>query len=177
MFHLPLQRRHNDRDGASNHQHNNCLLSRLFRHRSRKHQSVTSLAFVWGIHRWPVNSPHKGPVTRKCLHLITSLFDSRNHSRHVTSSLIGYVYTNWNYDDVIKWKHFPRYLPFVQGIHRSPVNSPHKGQWCGALMFSLICVWINRGVSNSEAGDFRRHRAHYDVIVMIETVHRKLTAI
>ena len=31
----------------------------------RKHQSTTSLAFVQGIHRWPVNSPHKGPVTRK----------------------------------------------------------------------------------------------------------------
>ena len=46
------------------------------------------------------------------------------------------------HDDVIKWKHFPRYWPFVRGIHRSPVNSPHKGQWRGALMFSLICVWI-----------------------------------
>ena len=31
----------------------------------RKHQSSASLAFVRGIHRWPVNSPHKGPVTRK----------------------------------------------------------------------------------------------------------------
>ena len=31
----------------------------------RKHQSSASLAFLWGIHRWPVNSPHKGPVTRK----------------------------------------------------------------------------------------------------------------
>ena len=38
------------------------------------------------------------------------------------------------HDDVIKWKHFPRYWPFVRGIHRSPVNSPHKGQWRGALM-------------------------------------------
>ena len=47
------------------------------------------------------------------------------------------------HDDVIKWKHFPRNWPFVRGIHRSPVNSPHKGQWRGALMFSLICVWIN----------------------------------
>ena len=47
------------------------------------------------------------------------------------------------HDDVIKWKHFPRYWPFVRGIHRSPVNSPHKGQWRGALMFTLICVWIN----------------------------------
>ena len=42
------------------------------------------------------------------------------------------------HDDVIKWKHFPRYWPFVRGIPRSPVNSPHKGQWRGALMFSLI---------------------------------------
>ena len=32
-------------------------------------------------------------------------------------------------DDVIKWKHFPRHWPFVRGIHRSPVNSPHKGPW------------------------------------------------
>ena len=70
------------------------------------------------------------------------------------------------HDDVIKWKHFPRYLPFVQGIHRSPVNSPHKGQWRRALMFSLICVWINGWVNKREAGDLRRHCAHYDVTVM-----------
>ena len=44
------------------------------------------------------------------------------------------------HDDVIKWKHFPRYWPFVEGIHRSPVNSPHKGQWRGAMTFSLICA-------------------------------------
>ena len=69
-------------------------------------------------------------------------------------------------DDVIKWKHFPRYWPFVRGIHRSPVNSPHKGQWRGALMFSLICVWINGWVNNREVGDLRRHRGHYDVNVM-----------
>ena len=66
----------------------------------------------------------------------------------------------------MKWKHFPRYWLFVRGIHRSPVNSPHKGQWRGALMFSLICVWINSWVNNRETGDLRRHRAHYDVIVM-----------
>ena len=41
-----------------------------------------------------------------------------------------------------KWKHFPRYWPFVRGIHRSPVNSPHKGQWRAALMFSSICAWL-----------------------------------
>ena len=70
------------------------------------------------------------------------------------------------HDDVIKWKHFPRNWPFVRGIHRSPVNFPHKGQWRGAFMFSLICVWINGWVNNGEAGDLRRYRAHYDVIVM-----------
>ena len=69
-------------------------------------------------------------------------------------------------DDVIKWKHFPRYWPFVGGSHRSPVNSPHKGQWRGALMFSLICTRINGWVNTGEAGDLRRHRAHYDVIVI-----------
>ena len=71
------------------------------------------------------------------------------------------------HDDVIKWKHFTRYWPFVRGIHRSPVNSPHKNQWNRALMFSLIRAWINRWVNNCEAGDLRRHRALYDVIVMI----------
>ena len=47
-----------------------------------------------------------------------------------------------------------------------PVNSPHKGHWRGALMFSLICTRINGWVNNREAGDMRRHRAHYDVTVM-----------
>ena len=70
------------------------------------------------------------------------------------------------HDDVIKWKHFLCYWPFVRGIRWSPVNSPHKGQWRGALMFSLICVWINGSINNREAGDLRRYRAHYDVIVM-----------
>ena len=71
------------------------------------------------------------------------------------------------HDDVINWKHFPRYWPFVRGIHRSPVKSPHKGQWRGALMFTLICARINGWVNNCKAGDLKRNRAHYDVIVMV----------
>ena len=70
------------------------------------------------------------------------------------------------HDDVIKWKHFPRYWPFVWGIHLWPVNSPHKYQWCRALMFSLIFAWINGWVNNRKAGDLRRHRAHYDATAM-----------
>ena len=71
------------------------------------------------------------------------------------------------HDDVIKWKYFPRYWPFVRGIHRLPVNSPHKGQWRRALMFSLICTRINGLVNNHGVGDLRRHWPHYDVTAMI----------
>ena len=46
------------------------------------------------------------------------------------------------------------------------MNSSHKGQWHGALVFSLICIWINDWVNNRETGDLRRQRGHYDVIVM-----------
>ena len=77
--------------------------------------------------------------------------------------------------DVIKWKHFPRYWQFVRGIHRSPVNSLYKGQWGGALMFSLICTQINGWVNNGKAGDLRRQRAHYDVTVMHDIYNDHLT--
>ena len=55
----------------------------------------------------------------------------------------------------------------LRGIHRPPVNSPHRGQWREAFKFSLICASINGWVNNRQAGDLRRHRAHYDVTVMI----------
>ena len=72
-----------------------------------------------------------------------------------------------NHDDVINLKHFPRHWSFVRGIHRSPVNPPHKGQKRGALIFSLICAWISGWINNREAGDLRRDRAHYDVLFII----------
>ena len=71
------------------------------------------------------------------------------------------------HDDVIKWKHFPRHWPFAWGIHRSLANSPHKGQWRGTLMFYLICSWTNGWVNSRDAGDLRRHRAHYSVTVTV----------
>ena len=70
------------------------------------------------------------------------------------------------HDDVTKWKHFSRYLPFVRGLHRWPVIAPHRGQWRGALMFSLIWAWINGWVNTCESSDLRRNHAHYDVTVM-----------
>ena len=59
-----LQWRHNGHDGVSNHQPRDCLLNLYSGTYERKHQSSASLAFLWGIHRRPVNS-QKGPVTRK----------------------------------------------------------------------------------------------------------------
>ena len=55
----------------------------------------------------------------------------------------------------------------MRGIHRSLVNSPHKGQWRGALAIFVICAWIDGWVNSREAGDLRHHRAHYDVNVMV----------
>ena len=64
-------------------------------------------------------------------------------------------------------KTFSALLAIWAGNSPVPVSSPHKGQWGGALMFSLICAQINGWVNNREAGDLRRHRAHYDCTVMI----------
>ena len=78
------------------------------------------------------------------------------------------------HDDVIEWKHFPRYWPFVRGIHRSPVNSPVPVKFptqrpvtrSFGVFFDLP---LNNGwVNNREAGDLRRYGAHYDVSVMFE---------
>ena len=83
-----------------------------------------------------------------------------------TNSLVRHIIWSLIHDDVINWKHFPRYWPFVRGIHRSPVNSPHKGQWRGALMLFLFA--LNKRLSKQSRGWWlRRHRAHYDIIVMM----------
>ena len=64
----------------------------------------------------------------------------KQHIRNRKDHAHGFM--KWKYhDDVIKWKHFPRFWPFVRGIHQSPVDSPNKGQWQKAFIFSLICTW------------------------------------
>ena len=116
----------------------------------RKHQNSTSLDPCEG--NQPVTSGiptqrayNAENVSMSLRHYDTekALDDYRN--RH--SWKIG---KNICHEDVIKWKYFPRYWPFVRGIHRS-----------------LICIWINAWVNNREAGDLRRHRSQYDVIIMV----------
>ena len=78
---------------------------------------------------------------------------------------------------VIWWRHemetFSAYWQFMWGIHRSRMNTPHKGQWFGALMFYLICAWTNSRVNNWYASNSRLHPAHHDVtnIYKYPTVH------
>ena len=74
------------------------------------------------------------------------------------------------------WRHqmdtFSMLLALCEGgIHRPPVDSSHKDQWRGALMFYLICAWTNSWANNQDAGDLRRHGVHNDVIVMMLVWH------
>ena len=122
------------------------IVSILWRHHGQEANcgyQFRSMILSWRCHTFPVTNPLSG--------IPPSLVDC------------WFPLAPW-------WRHqmekFSALLAFVRGIHRSPVTSPHKGQWRRALMFSLICVWINGWVHNREAGDLRRNQAHYDVIVM-----------
>ena len=106
--------------------------------------------------KWSIKACQLSRLTEQRCHLV----DNSVHACKLPQK-------RWAHDDVIKWKHFPGFWPFMWEIHWSPVNSSHKGQWRGALMFSLICTWINGWANNREVGDLRCYRAHYDVIVMI----------
>ena len=86
-------------------------------------------------------------------------------SEYISIEVLAHIWS-WSW-----WRHqmetFSALLALCAGNSPVPVNSPHKGQWRGALMFSLIWAWINNWVNNREAGDLRRYRGHYDVSVMI----------
>ena len=102
----------------------------------------------------------------KCVDILKST-DMPGHcalKRYYKYKKMNFLCTSWRFilhDDVIKWKHFPRYWPFVRAY--APVSSdfPHKGQWRGVLMFSLICALVNGCVNNRDAGDLKLRRAHY----------------
>ena len=85
-----------------------------------------------------------------------------------------YGRTVWGHSKMEKhfswWRHQMetfRALPALcEGIHWSLVDSPHKGQWRGILMFSLICAWTNGWANNQDVGDLKHHRTHYCITVM-----------
>ena len=118
----PLQKRNNEHDGVSIHQPQDCWLNVYSGADQRKHQSSASPAFVRGIHRWPMNSPHKWPVTRE-------MFPSDDVMHGSTTKPISRFH-----DDVIKWKYFPPYWPFMRKFtgHRwIPLTKVSDAElWC-----------------------------------------------
>ena len=95
--------------------------------------------------------------SRKC-YVWYRLQDDSHYVNMITSANGNIFRVNW---------------PFVPGIHWSPVNSPHKGQWRGALMFSLICAWANGRVSNPDAGDLGHHDDHVTSLWCIHLRHNQ----
>ena len=96
------------------------------------------------------------------------LWWSRNKNCHYTAGIchpgLFLLILTWCRNQMEK--HLPRCWPYLPGIPRSPVNSPHKGQWRGALIFCVVCARTNCWTNTRDAGDLRRHGAHYDVTVM-----------
>ena len=121
-------------------------------------QTIMFLAFVTNFTaRWRAGMPE--PMGENCI-ISGARFNVGWSREHVSLEIVNvndlsfYMMTSSN------GKIFRVTGPFVRGIHRWPVNSPHKGQWRGALVFSLICAWMNNLVYNRKPDDLRCHRAH-----------------
>ena len=122
----PLQWRHNESDGVSNHWRLYCFLSRLFRRRSKKTSKLHGTGLCEGYPPVIGGFPSKGPVTRKLFPIDDVIMPLCTlMARCLQLRYISFLLQN-NPDDVIKWKHFPGYWPVVQGIRGSPVNSPQR---------------------------------------------------
>ena len=87
-------------------------------------------------------------ISIRKMSLMNTLVNGYHMSHWVTElTCVHYdIALNHVHDDAIKWKHFPRYWPFVKGIHWSPVNSPYKGHWRGTLMF-FFYLHLNKRLS------------------------------
>ena len=130
--------------------------------------TCTCFTMTWCIH-WKPRIVMMPGVSSLVINLNRNMLLAKKHQPANKNKLCMITSSNGNI--------FRVYWPFVRGVHRSPVNTPHKGQWRGALMFSLICAWINGWVNNHEAGDLRRHCAHYDFTVMVCKNTSQLTKI
>ena len=103
----------------------------------RKHQSSASLAFVRGIHRWPVNSLHKGPVTWKKFPFDDVIMKTEFHIKKKMICEIG-ARTVKNSDEITSWPEYISHL-FILLSSTASVFSQNI-LWRGSLMFSLICA-------------------------------------
>ena len=97
---ITLHWRHNDHDGVSIHQPHDCLLNISFRHRGKKTSKLRVTGLCEGVHQGPVNSPHKGPVTRKMF----PFDDVIIKSDYYTSS---WYLIRWVYNSISAFIHLP----------------------------------------------------------------------
>ena len=149
-----------------------CLFSRFLTLTwwCHKIETVSALLTLWA-GKSPVNSSHRVTVLETHPHVRQDLVTKPSwmlvHGcvviSHCCYTWIEFMMTSSNGNTF-------RVTGHLCGEFIGPGEFPHKGQWRGALMFSLICTRINGWVNNGEAGDLIRHRAHYDVIVMYSSV-------
>ena len=117
---------------------------------------LIALSFVVIMHEKKYNQNRKERDIRRIINLVCMNFVYECYT----------TLSRATYNGVIKWKHCLRYQPFLRVFHQSPVDYPHKGQWWGALMLSLICAWPHGWANIQDARDLRRHCAHRDFTVM-----------
>ena len=119
-----------------------------------RHAETEMSSFWWNFHHWLHTQCsqwwnfHQNDdiymasycVLRSC-YSITIVHSAQGLLKSWSSAIVMMKWAGRFHDDIIKWKHLPRYWPFVCGIHRWPMNSPHKGQWCRALIFFFdLCL-------------------------------------
>ena len=128
-----LRWRHNVRNSVSNHQPHYCLLNRLFRRRSKKTSNSASLAFVWGIHRGLVNSPHQWPVTRKMFPFddVIMIRHCQTINRRCTFYKVKYVLINI-------WKLMVSKICYHWSNYTMKYNRGGQKRCTGIYMFSYI---------------------------------------
>ena len=142
FFYKGPQWRHNKRDCVSNHRRVDCLLSSLFRRRSRKQQYSVSLAFIRGIHWWPVNSPHKGPVTRKMFPVDDVIMSSGDQVTALTPSrCLDMYYISMKIDQAITIVTYTCIMLQIYTLLAKKVVTPPlktiKPMWIELLCFHL----------------------------------------
>ena len=141
----------------------NALVSNILDRSQRYFAHVTTVTLSWRVQNIVVIG--RVYFTLECFEFSSNFEFDRNMLSGTGARKPGTLSLSW-------WRPqmetFSALLALCAG-HRSPVNSPYKSQWRGALMFPSICAWTNGWVNNRDAGDLRRHRAHYNVTVMVGT--------
>ena len=123
----------------SNIQYKRCADIRkcLYKNQSQSKSNHFKLTSEVNQHKWHPSFLNVTRVYKPLCYFLSIWFSEQNSHVFYQYGVINTYYFG-GHDVVIKWKHFPHYWLFVRGIHRTPVNSLHKGQWRGALMFLLI---------------------------------------